>query len=102
MAGIPPSFAKPRITAVYGCAGGAGKSSSCAVRGCSVLRDTHPRLAQAAGPLQEYLDDRTVIEVRVTSAGAVFVVRFGLGKERVADCPATTLDAFLALVADMV
>ncbi len=67
-----------------------------------MLRDTHPRLAQAAGPLLGYLDDPTVIEVRVTSAGAVFVVRFGLGKERVEGCPATTLDAFLALVADMV
>jgi Flp pilus assembly CpaF family ATPase len=67
-----------------------------------VLHESHPRLAQAAGPLLRYLDDPAVIEVRVTSAGAVFVVRFGLGKERVEDCPAKTLDAFLALVADMV
>jgi type IV secretion system protein VirB11 len=67
-----------------------------------MLHDSHPRLAQAAGPLLRYLDDPTVIEVRVTSAGRVFVARFGLGKERVADCPAATLDAFLALVADMV
>jgi type IV secretion system protein VirB11 len=68
----------------------------------AMLHDAHPRLAQAAGPLVRYLDDPTVIEVRVTSAGAVFLVRFGLGKERVEDCTAKTLDTFLALIADMV
>jgi type IV secretion system protein VirB11 len=67
-----------------------------------MLSDTHPRLAQAAGPLLPYLDDPGVIELRVTSAGSVFVVRFGLGKEHVGTCLLAVLDTFLALVADMV
>ncbi len=67
-----------------------------------MLHDFHPRLARAAGPLGIYLDDPEVIEVRVTSTGRVFVVRFGFAKEQVEDCPAQALDTFLALVADMV
>src|ERR1043166_2296417 len=67
-----------------------------------MLADTQPRLAQAAGPLLPYLDDPEVIEVRVTSAGKVFIVRFVLGKEQVGTCPASVLDTFLALIADMV
>jgi type IV secretion system protein VirB11 len=64
--------------------------------------DTHARLAQAAGALLPYLDDPEVLEVRVTSAGRVFVVRFGQGKHQVlADYPADALDTFLALVADL-
>jgi type IV secretion system protein VirB11 len=43
-----------------------------------------------------------VIEIRVTSAGRCFVVRFGLGKERVEDVDPFSLDVFLALIADMV
>jgi type IV secretion system protein VirB11 len=49
-----------------------------------------------------YLEDPGVIEIRVTSQARCFVVRFGLGKERVADVPPATLDVFLALIADMV
>src|ERR1043166_2000540 len=67
-----------------------------------MLSETHPRLAQAAGPLLPYLEDPEVIEVRVTSAGKVFIVRFGLGKEQVGTCPASVLDTFLALVANLV
>jgi len=65
--------------------------------------ETHPRLAQAAGVLAAFLDDPEVMEVRVTSAGRVFVVRFGQGKQQVlAQYSAAALDTFLALVADLV
>lgn len=67
-----------------------------------MIATTHPRLAFAAGGLLAYLDEPTVIEVRVTSAGRVFVVRFGLGKEEMPPCAPAVLDRFLALVADLV
>src|SRR5262245_14904876 len=90
MVGIRPSSRKRPIIAIGGSPGG------------HMLAKLHPRLAQAAGALLPYLDDPEVIEVRVTSAGTVFVVRFGLGKEQVGLCPSAVLDTFLALVADLV
>ena len=63
----------------------------------------HPLLAEAAGPLRPYLLDDAVIEIRVTSAGRCFVVRFGEGKRREEDIdPEVDLDPFLAVLASHV
>lgn len=67
-----------------------------------MIGDHFPRLAQAAGPILPYLEDPEVIEIRCTSSGAMFVVKFGLGKERVADISPTVLDHFLSLIAHRV
>jgi hypothetical protein len=64
--------------------------------------ETHPLLAHAAGALLPYLLDPEVMEVRCTSTGATFLIRFGLGKERVPDVSPRTLDTFLAVVASEV
>jgi Flp pilus assembly CpaF family ATPase len=64
--------------------------------------ELHPLLAQAAGPLLPWLLDDTVIEIRCTSSGAVFVLRFGQGKTREADVAAEDLDSFLAVLASHV
>ena len=49
-----------------------------------------------------YLQDQGVMELRVTSTGAAFVVTFGQGKQRVENVPASTLDSFLCIIASMV
>src|SRR5215467_2492905 len=64
--------------------------------------ETHPLLAQAAGPLLPYLLDDTVTEIRCTSSGACFVVRFGKGKTREGDIHPEDLDSFLAVLASHV
>lgn len=66
------------------------------------LAALRPRLAHAAGPLRPYLEDPSVIEVRVCSSGRTFVIRFGQAKEEVARCDPYSLDPFLAQVADLV
>lgn len=63
---------------------------------------TYPVLAQAAGPLLPWLLDEEVIEIRCTSRGACFVVRFGKDKTREADIPLDDLDSFLAVLASHV
>jgi type IV secretion system protein VirB11 len=59
-------------------------------------------LSQAAGPLLPWLLDDEVTEIRCTSSGACFVVRFGKGKTRVADVAPEDLDSFLAVLASHV
>lgn len=69
-----------------------------------MLRDFDVMLADTAGALLPYLDAPDVMEVRVTSAGRVFVVRFGREKERVSALepyPELRLERFLAIVADL-
>src|SRR5690349_9657170 len=61
-----------------------------------------PLLAQAAGPLLPWLLDEGVTEIRCTSSGACFVVRFGQSKTRVDDIAAADLDSFLAVLASHV
>src|SRR5690242_10088217 len=61
-----------------------------------------PLLAQAAGPLLPWLVDDEVTEIRCTSSGACFVVRFGKGKTRVDNIAAADLDSFLAVLASYV
>jgi P-type conjugative transfer ATPase TrbB len=62
----------------------------------------HPLLAHAAGALLPYLEDPEIIEIRVTSAGRSFIVKFGLGKSSIPNIDAQTLDIFLAIVASLV
>jgi type IV secretion system protein TrbB len=59
-------------------------------------------LAQAAGPLLPWLCDDAVTEIRCTSSGACFVVRFGKGKTREPDISPADLDSFLAVLASHV
>jgi Flp pilus assembly CpaF family ATPase len=64
--------------------------------------DRSPLLAQAAGPLLPWLLDDEVTEIRCTSSGACFVVRFGKGKTREADLAQGDVDSFLAVLASHV
>jgi type IV secretion system protein TrbB len=57
---------------------------------------------QSAGSLLSYLQDPEIMEIRVTGTGRTFLVRFGLGKERVEDTLESTLDNFLRVVAHIV
>jgi type IV secretion system protein VirB11 len=66
------------------------------------LLTTHPLLAEAAGPLLRWLLDDEVIEIRCTSTGACFVVRFGQGKTQEAPLEPAALDSFLAVLASHV
>ena len=66
------------------------------------LVDTYPLLAQAAGPLLPLLLDDAIIEIRCTSAGNTFVVRFGAGKAQVEAIDPLHLDTFLAVLASHV
>jgi Flp pilus assembly CpaF family ATPase len=57
---------------------------------------------QSAGTLLQYIDDPEIMEIRVTGTGRTFLVKFGLGKERVDDTDEQTLDDFLRIVAHIV
>jgi type IV secretion system protein VirB11 len=57
---------------------------------------------QSAGSLLQYIDDPDIMEIRVTGTGRTFLIKFGLGKERVADTDEQTLDDFLRIVAHIV
>jgi Flp pilus assembly CpaF family ATPase len=57
---------------------------------------------QSAGTLLQYINDPEIMEIRVTGTGRTFLVKFGLGKERVADTDEQTLDDFLRIVAHIV
>jgi Flp pilus assembly CpaF family ATPase len=57
---------------------------------------------QSAGTLLKYIDDPEIMEIRVTGTGRTFLVKFGLGKERVDDTDEQTLDDFLRIVAHIV
>jgi Flp pilus assembly CpaF family ATPase len=67
-----------------------------------MIAQVHPLLAQAAGPLLPWLLGDGVTEIRCTSSGACFVLRFGQGKTREADIAPEDLDNFLAVLASHV
>jgi type IV secretion system protein VirB11 len=66
------------------------------------LADAVPLLAETAGALLPYLEDPAVMEIMANPDERLFIERFGVGIERVADLDATTLDTFLRCVASLV
>lgn len=66
------------------------------------LAEHFPLVAQAAGPLLNYLDDAAVIEIMANPDGRVFIERFGAGIARAPDLDPSILDLFLRCVASVV